>query len=347
MADKPFLFNDGQRLIHRVQSTFDIYSQPLSRQRRFFLLMGAGALITAACSSTALSDQSSVTEQRNVTKLIQHAFGETDVPVKPSRIVVLDYFTVEALMALGAQPIAAPRIIIDNLLHLPPADNDIIDIGNPREPSIEKIATLQPDLILTTKSFTEADTYSLLSQIAPTVVFDVEGHTEWKPLTHLCAEILGKEAEAEQLEASYEATLQAFRSELPEDASQIQVSVASFYTDQISTFGKDTFVGTILEDAGLSRPPNQSEGGNAQISLELLSDIDGDVLFVMKPQSQTEIANDVRAALEQMKANPLWPQLKAVEMNQVHEVDTYWFGMGYIAANLVLEDLMTYIVEGL
>ncbi|NET10573.1 MAG: iron-siderophore ABC transporter substrate-binding protein [Symploca sp. SIO2B6] len=345
MADKLFISRLGQRLIHRIQSPLDLYSQPLSRQRRFLLFMGVSACITAACSSNPQTNQPSATEQSSATKLVQHAFGEVEVPANPSRIVVFDYFTVEALMALGAQPIAAPRMIIDNLLHLPPSDHDITDIGNPREPSIEKIATLQPDLILTTKSFTDADTHSLLSQIAPTVVFDVEGYTEWKLVTRLCAEVLGKEAEAEQLKADYEAKLQVFRTQLSGNTSQVQVSVTSFYDDRISTFGKDTFVGTILEDAGLSRPPNQVEESSTQISLELLSDIDGDVLFVMKPQGQTEIADNVRQALEEMKANPLWTQLKAVQTKQVHEVDAYWFGMGYIAANLVLDDLMTYIIE--
>ncbi|NEQ99960.1 MAG: iron-siderophore ABC transporter substrate-binding protein [Cyanothece sp. SIO2G6] len=338
----------GHKLTKMVRSPLDnnprLLGNSFNRQRRLFLLAGVSTLITAACSGAAQTDQPSATEQSSVTKSIQHAYGETEVPINPSRIVVLDYFTVEALMALGSQPIAAPRLIIDNLLHLPPAENDITDTGNPSEPSIEKIATLQPDLILTTKVLTEADTYALLSQVAPTVAFDIEGFTEWKTLTRLCAEILGKEAEIEKLEADYNAKLQEFRSQLSDDASQVTVSVASFYANRISTFGKDTFVGTVLDDAGLSRPPNQSEGSTAQVSLELLSDIDGDMLFVMKPQTQTEVAGDLRAALDQMQANPLWDQLKAVQTNQVYEVDSYWFGVGYIAAQLVLDDLMTYII---
>ena len=137
--------------------------------------------------------------------------------------------------------------------------------------------------------------------------------------------------------------LQTFKSQL--DARSLQVSVASFYPEQITTYGKESFIGTVLDAAGLSRPPNQREGRNAQISIELLSEIDGDVLFVMKPQSETDIAADVRAALEKIKANPLWNKLSVVQANQVYEVDAYWFGMGYIAANLVLDDLTKYIVK--
>lgn len=313
--------------------------EAFNRQRRYFMLMGVSALIASACTRADVPAVPST-----ATKRVNHALGETDVPVQPTRIAVAGYFTVEAMMALGVQPIAAPAVIIDNLLHLPPVESAIADIGAPRTPNLEKIAALNPDLILSSKLFTQEDTYPLLSQIAPTVVLDADGHTEWQQLTRLCAETLGKETEAKQLKADYDAKLQAFKSQV--ETHQLQVSVASFHPERISTFGKESFIGTVLDAAGLSRPPNQREGRNAQISIELLSEIDGDVLFVMKPQSQTELAGDVRAALEKIKTNPLWNQLKAVQNNQVYEVDSYWFGVGYLAANRVLDDLARYVSKG-
>lgn len=343
MAFQHSIWRLGQRLAHSTQAR--LASRPFDRRRRFFLLMGASAVVASACASTAQTDDTSAAAPAAVTKRIQHALGETDVPVNPARIVALGYFEIEALMSLGLQPIAAPSVVVDNLLHLPSA-SAIADTGLPKDPNLEKIATLKPDLILTNQLFTDAASYPRLSQIAPTVVFDVNGHAEWQKLTRLCAETLGKDAEVARLEADYEAKLEAFRSQLSEEASQIQVSVASFYAERISLFGRDTFTGTVLAAAGVSRPPKQLED-RTQISIELLSEIDGDILFVMKPQSQTEVADDARAALEQMKANPLWNQLNVVQTNRVYEVDTYWFGVGYIAANLVLDDLIKYIAKDL
>ena len=311
----------------------------LNRQRRYFMLMGISTVIASACTRPAGPTALSI-----ATKQISHALGETDVPVRPTRIVVVGYFTVEAMMVLGLQPIAAPAVITDNLLHLPIVEGAIADIGLPNNPNLEKIAALNPDLILTSKLFTQEETYPLLSQIAPTVVLDANGHSEWQELTCLCAETLGKETEAEQLKVDYAAKLQTFKSQL--DASQLQVSVASFHPEQITTYGPESFIGTVLNAVGLSRPPNQREGRNAQVSIELLNEIDSDVLFVMKPQSQTALAGDVRAALEKIKTNPLWNTLKAVQTNQVYEVDTYWFGVGYIAANRVLDDLTQYLSKG-
>ncbi|ESA35321.1 iron dicitrate-binding periplasmic protein [Leptolyngbya sp. Heron Island J] len=67
------------------------------------------------------------------TKRILHGLGATDVPVRPTRIVVTGYFTVKAMMALGIQPIAAPAVIIDHLLHLLPLEGAIAAIGVPKQ----------------------------------------------------------------------------------------------------------------------------------------------------------------------------------------------------------------------
>ncbi|MEM0981449.1 MAG: iron-siderophore ABC transporter substrate-binding protein [Cyanobacteria bacterium P01_H01_bin.58] len=343
MAPHNSPLNFWQGLASSTHNRAGRYSQQFHRQRRFLLLMGAGTVVASACSNVASTQERSTGSPSTATRLIQHAYGETEVPANPTRIVALGYFEVEALMSLGFQPIAAPAILVDNLLHLPPAENEIVDIGSPSEPSLEQIATLNPDLILATKMFTKEDVYPLLSQIAPTVVLDADGQDDWQKLTQLCAEALGKETEAAQLKVDYEAKLQTLQAQLAQDPSQTQVSVVSFGTGQIITFGNETYIGTVLEAAGLARPPKQAEGGMTQISRELLSDIDGDFLFVMKPQSQTELAAEVREALEQMKEDPLWGQLKAVQNDRVYEVDTYWFGVGYMAANLVLDDLMKHI----
>ncbi|NEP62496.1 MAG: iron-siderophore ABC transporter substrate-binding protein [Symploca sp. SIO2G7] len=303
--------------------------------------MGVGAAI-AACSGPSQTAPSKPAS--TATKAVQHTHGETQVPINPTRIVVLDFFTLEALLALGVEPIAAPGMMFNNFLHLPPTSSEMADIGNPREPSLEQIAALQPDLILSSKNFTTADTYALLSQVAPTVVFDFEDGPDWQTLPRLCGEALGKEAEVKQLEADYAAKLKAFQDQLPQAASQIQVSVASFFADNgIYAFGKETFTGAILADAGVSRPPQQAEGEGARVSIERLSDIDGDVLFVVSLQSETEIADDMQAALDQIKSHPLWAKLKVVEAQRVYEVGPHWFGMGYIAANLMLDDLLTHM----
>ena len=69
--------------------------------------MASSALVGSVCASTAQTQKQSPDETLTIaTKWIQHALGTADVPVKPTRIVVVGYFTVEVMMALGVQSIA-------------------------------------------------------------------------------------------------------------------------------------------------------------------------------------------------------------------------------------------------
>ena len=81
------------------------------------------------------------------------------------------------------------------------------------------------------------------------------------------------------------------------------------------------------------------------ISKELLHRADSDAMFVWTFNNNEEVAEDTQAALEELKADPLWLQLNAVQQGQVYDVPSYWIGMGPIAANLVLDDLSRHLVE--
>ncbi|MEL6401233.1 MAG: iron-siderophore ABC transporter substrate-binding protein [Cyanobacteria bacterium J06607_6] len=320
------------------------WGRPLNRQRRFMLLMGMAALASACGSGQSPQAEAEVSPADVETdQVIQHAFGETAVPANPTRIVVLGYTLVETVVALGVQPIGAPGIILNEMTYLELAQDAIADVGTPERPNLERITTLNPDLILTTARL-GGESYPLLSQIAPTVAFDIDERLEWRSLTRLCGEALGKQDVAAKLSADYEAKLAQLKSQAPQNPEAITASIVFLTPGRIRTMGKATFPGTVLADAELSRPPSQAEGpGLMNISLEALDEIDGDVLFILTPQSETELAAGVRAEIERTQASPLWPQLQAVQTDQVYEVGPYW-GLGsYIAANLILDDLLTYL----
>ncbi|MGV2828126.1 ABC transporter substrate-binding protein [Myxosarcina sp. GI1(2024)] len=53
-------------------------------------------------------------------------------------------------------------------------------VGHLDSPNLETIAALKPDLILGAKGWDSQNNYKLLSQIAPTVIAEVETSGEWK-----------------------------------------------------------------------------------------------------------------------------------------------------------------------
>lgn len=315
----------------------------MNLSRRFFLLMGGSALIASACTGgTQSHDQSLASESKNV-KQVTHAFGETEVPATPSRVIVWGYTTIEAVVAHGVQPIGVPDGIANEMVHLSLDEEAVVEIGNPGQPNLEAMAALKPDLILTSR-YRVHDAYPLLAQIAPTVVLDIDSNAEWKELTRLCGDVLGKSTETERLAAAYEAKLQRVKAQLSQQATQPQVSVVSLFPGRIGTLGTETFAGSVLADAGVARPPNQSQAqGPQDLSLEALDQLDGDVIFIVGLQGSTEAATAARAERDRVQAHPLWAQLKAVQANQAYEIGPYWMIGSYIAANLILDDLLTYM----
>ncbi|MEO0827374.1 MAG: iron-siderophore ABC transporter substrate-binding protein [Cyanobacteria bacterium J06639_16] len=332
-----------QTIIQAIQAYLSSRPQQgLNRQRRFLMLMGV-ATLAAACTRSHQSEVISNASTSGVVKRVQHALGETEVSTQPSRVVVWGYTLVEAVVALGIQPIGMPGIMVNEMMHLALDTTAITDIDASGQPNLEAIAVLKPDLILTTQPVV-ADNYPRLSQIAPTVVFDIDERLEWRELTRLCGDVLGKQTEAQKLSTDYEAKLLQFIAQLPPDLAKIQASVVFISPGQIRTLAKASFPGTVLEEAGILRPPGQAEGpGLRNISLESLNEIDGDVMFLLTPQSVTELAAGVRAEIDRIQASPLWPQLKAVQTNQIYEVGPHWALGNYIAANLILDDLLAYM----
>jgi iron complex transport system substrate-binding protein len=170
------------------------------------------------------------------------------------------------------------------------------------------------------------------------------------------AEVLGKTAEAEQAMARYYQRLEDFQQQMGTRAAGIDVSIVRVYPTHINLYLKDSFCGTVVADAGLSRPPSQdltaseaqrlfSNPIQYEVSREKIPEVDGDVIFLWTYGYQDEIAQQAQAEKDKLKADPLWSTLSAVQQGYVYEVPGYWIGDGPIAANLIIDDLFKYLVE--
>lgn len=307
---------------------------------------GAPAVDSGTTSSSAspadiAPQTNTTTSQSSTERVVKHAMGETRVPANPQRVVVLDTGELDSAVALGIKPVGAVTALPGSgyPAYLEGKTDGITNVGTIAEPNLETILTLKPDLILSSKMRHE-DIYDQLSKIAPTVFSERVGVT-WKDNLKLHAEALGKSAEAEQLLREYDQRLAEFRTKMGSKLSETEVSIVRFLPSQIRLYQKGSFIGTILEDAGLARPASQRVEDETwlETSKERIADMDGDVMFV------TTYGPANKTALETLKADPLWSQLKVVQAGNVHDVsDDHWMlGIGIAAANRVIDDLFTYL----
>lgn len=288
----------------------------------------------ASAARTATSDS----------RVVKHAMGETKIPASPQRVVVLEEGPLNSALALGIKPVGAVTAFdgADFPAYLGNRTAGIQNVGTILEPDLEAIAALQPDLILSIKSRHEA-IYPQLSQIAPTV-FSETFRCCWQENVLKDAEALGKPEEGKRLMDNYWQRLEEFKEKMGGQLGETEVSVVRFVPPgDVYIYQKASYIGTILADAGLPRPPSQDvDEFVLEVSQELISEMDGDVIFVTTygPPDQTQ--------LEKFRDHPLWKQLEAVQQEKVYVVpDEYWMvGIGIIAANRVIDDLFEYLVEG-
>jgi len=216
-------------------------------------------------------------------------------------------------------------------------------LGLVTEPSLEKILSVKPDLIVGFDA--SKPIYNQLSQIAPTLLFGWTGAQAWKTTLLAFGEAIGRSQKAEETLSDYYQRTQEFKRKIGEEIAQTQVSLIGLDSQNtISLIGKRIFASSILEDVGLSRPPSQNQlRGYQTISLEQLPQIDGDVIFM---RISGDNAQERAQLVEQLQSHPLWSQLNAVQQGRVYQVDPYyWFNSSIIDANLILDDLFKYLLK--
>ena len=124
---------------------------------------------------------------------IEHKYGTTEITSEPKRIVVIGLVEQDALLALGVVPAATTEWFGEYPGAVWPWAQDKLAGANAPEVltnvdgiQFEKVAALQPDLILGVYSGLTPEDYATLSKIAPTVAQPKGGidyGVSWQDLT--------------------------------------------------------------------------------------------------------------------------------------------------------------------
>ncbi|NGP06481.1 iron-siderophore ABC transporter substrate-binding protein [Rhodococcus sp. 14C212] len=264
-------------------------------------------------------------------RVVTHALGETEIAAKPQRVVVLDGGELDDVLSLGLTPvgIASPEGAAEQPSYLADRLAGVADVGTINNLDLEAIGTLRPDLIVGSKL--RADKmYPQLSAIAPTV-FSIRPGFPWKENFLLVADALGEEEKAESVLNAYQTRADEVRDSIQGDPS---ISLVRFMSGKIRLYGNLSFIGVILQDVGLRRPPIQDiEELAAEVSPETITEADGDRIFYSSYGRETDEAAVV--------GGPLWSSLTAVQQGRAVAVsdETWFLALGPTGAMLVLDDL--------
>jgi iron complex transport system substrate-binding protein len=322
-------------------------SQPTTLRRLpAVLLATALAVSLAACGSSASSSDAKPAEGSKAAdapvfpRSVKHAMGTAEIKTQPKKVVVLDSGELDDVTLLGITPVAAvaPHLKTEGGFpaYLKGKVDGTKDVGPSAEPNLELIASLKPDLILTSKVRHEK-VYDKLNAIAPTVMTETTGFP-WKANLAVHAEALGKEAEATKALKAYEEKAAKLGKSITEkNGGKVPTaSVVRFVAGPTRLYAKDSFSGVVLQDTGLARPtPQDVNKSMLEVGPELINQADADLVFV------TVATDPSKTKQAEVQATPVWQGLTAVKNGKVFNVpdETWMSGIGVQAAEQMLGDI--------
>lgn len=264
-------------------------------------------------------------------------------PPESPRIVTLYQGATDSAVALGLKPIG----VVDSWLEKPiyrylrDALESVEHVGLETQPNLEKIAWLNPDLVIAS-GFRHARIAPLLNAIAPTVsaptVFNFQ-----TTLT-MVANATGREARANELLQQWDDRVADFRQQIAIRLGSKwpqKVAVVRFKSDHVRIYTSG-FAGSILDELGFEQPDTlQSQSWGMKLSsTENIPVLDADALFILLEPDDPAIADNY----QRWASHPLWQQLSAVQSGRVFEVEpvSWMMGGGILAANAMLDDLYSH-----
>ncbi|MGQ0519573.1 MAG: iron-siderophore ABC transporter substrate-binding protein [Actinomycetota bacterium] len=200
------------------------------------------ALTLAACGGGSATSSGTDEGDRGAQEsafpvTIEHKYGSTEIPGEPARVLSLGFQEHDAIFALGVTPIAVRYWFGDKTDVIFPWAEDEAAGATPEilempydNLNFEKIASLEPDLILGIYSGMTDKDYETLSAIAPTVAQTddyVDYGVPWQDMTRTVGRALGREDRATELVEALEGRFAAIKAEKGAFAGKM-VAVATY-----------------------------------------------------------------------------------------------------------------------
>lgn len=255
-------------------------------------------------------------------RTIVHRFGQTSIPKTPQRVVLLgEEGMLTDLLDAGIKPIAASVNSPESLHGFNDAELQGVDVFNSTQPNLDRIAALNPDLIVGSGFFIDQIGYDTLNKIAPTISIDA---SDWRQEYRDLLTVFGRCGLSQERLAAFDTAVANARRAL--NANGRPVSIGALYSGPSPAAWVDgpTAPPELVRDLGFTLSPSPDQvkdlgikSGRVFFSLERLDLFQGDDLILL----QSNVIQGEASAIEQVQANPLWPKLRDVQRGRVHVID--------------------------
>ena len=284
-------------------------------------------------ADTTAAEASSPETDSEVTGIveIEDIYGKVTVPVNPKNVVALDNRTFETLSDWGIELAAAPKPVMPSDSPYV-TDDSVQDIGNHREPNLEILAAVDPELVIIGQRF--GSYYEDIKALVPNAAvinlnFDVSEEAAapgdnlvngLKNSTLALGQIFDKNDEAKKLVADFDTAIEEAKSAY-NGTDTIMTVVVSGGEIGFSAPLSGRVWGPMYEVFGwvsaLEVDGATSDHQGDDISVEAIAQSNPDWLFVLDRDAATSTAGEITPAQDVISNAPALQNITAINEGQV------------------------------
>lgn len=283
------------------------------------------------------------------TESFKHEMGEVSLDSVPQKIVALDWVLTEHLLALGVTPVGIADVKgYQAWVVSPQLPESVVSVGSRREPNLELLAQIKPDLILMSDAMSPA--YQKLNAIAPTMVLSIytDSHQpieNAKSQVRNLGKVLHRSEQAEQVISDFDQKIQANKLNIEQFAKTSQSTIPPlllirFIGEQhIRIHGNSSLSGETIQLMGLTNAWQQqgNNWGFSSATVQQLAPLQDSEVFYYGP-----LTDDERKLLN---SNPIWKVMKFVREQRAHELPPVWTFGGLVAAQKFSDEVTRILTQ--
>jgi iron complex transport system substrate-binding protein len=239
---------------------------------------------------------------------ITDAFSrQVKIDKEPQKVISIAPNITEMIFALNRSSKLIGR---SEYCDFPEEAKNITSVGSIREPSIEKIVELKPDIVIASTHF-EKETVQKLEEIGINVVilFGAESFEGVYDTVEKVGKVLNAEEEAEKLVSEMKLKVQNVLDKVKDKPQPSVYYVISYGKTGDYTAGKDTFVGQMLEMAGGKNVADDTKGW--EYSLEKIIEKKPEIIICSKYYNSKQGIESTNG----------YKDLDAVKNGKLYEID--------------------------
>ena len=301
--------------------------------KRITALLAAAAFVLTACgtSEPATSDAAAETSAQPVS--VTDARGKKlDLKAPATKVVGLEWGAIENLITLGVMPVGVADVKgYTNWVTAAKLDASAKDVGTRGESSVDAIAALSPDLVITTTD-ESANSIAQFEKIAPVLVIRgadaANAIPQMKTNLELIGSAIGKTDQAKQINADFDKKVAEGKQKIA-DAGKAgeNFTMSDGYkqgsTISIRMYTTGSLLGAVMTEMGLKNGwtgAGDKDYGLAQTDLEGLTKVpDGNFLYIANDADGGDVFGG------DLAGNAIWKNLPFVKADDTHRLaDGIW-----------------------